>query len=219
MALLNNEKYSLFYQRLGVIYQRPEVKASLEVILSVFTVTLLIFAAIRPTLTNVAALQKKIEDLEVVNKKADKKIAQVFAAQNDLEKYGSKLALFDLAVPSTFSYSDMVGRIVFLAKRSGLTVLSVDMPGNKIFGAGKPVGELSQRLVGKSANKIVQAKISFVVSGGPENSKKFLVEMENLDRLSMLDNVVMTTNSNPLNKGAMTIKVSGQIYFYFYQDT
>ena len=43
MALINNEKYALYYQRIGLIYQRPEVKASLEIILSVFMVTVLIF--------------------------------------------------------------------------------------------------------------------------------------------------------------------------------
>ena len=111
MALINNEKYSLFYQRISLIYQRPEVKASLEVILSVFTVTLLIFAAIRPTLANVASLQKKVEDLDSVNKKADNKIAQVFAAQADINKFQDKLHLFDEAIPNEFSYYDMAGRI------------------------------------------------------------------------------------------------------------
>ena len=110
MPLINNEKYSLLYQRINLIYQKPEIKASLEVILSVFTVTVLIFAAIRPTLTNIASLQKKIEDLNTFNIKADNKIAQVFNAQTQLNTYRDKLRLFDEAVPDNFSYYDMAGR-------------------------------------------------------------------------------------------------------------
>jgi len=66
-SILNNEKYSLYFQKVSLMYKRPEIRASLEVILSVFTITILIFAAIRPTLTNIVSLQKKIEDQEVIN--------------------------------------------------------------------------------------------------------------------------------------------------------
>ncbi len=217
MALLNNEKYSLFYQRLSLIYQRPEVKASLEVVLSVFTVTLLIFAAIRPTLTNIASLQKKIEDLDSANKKADNKITQIFNAQTQLNNFQDKLHLFDGAVPDEFSYGDMAGRIEVMAKTHGLTVQTVTMPGVRLFGEGKGIGEWSLKLVKTDALNIVQASVQFVVSGDPRNVRVFIEEMENLDRLTLLNSIIMIAETGPAK--SETLKATGQIYFYFYQES
>ena len=63
------------------MYQRPEIKASVEIILSVFTVAGLLLLAIRPTLATVATLQKKIEDQQVVNRRLEAKISQLVNAQ------------------------------------------------------------------------------------------------------------------------------------------
>lgn len=217
MALLNNEKYSLYYQRIGLIYQRPEVKASLETILSVFIVTILIFAAIRPTLTNVAALQKKIEDLDSVNKKADNKIAQVFNSQNQLNAYKDKLNLFSEAVPDKFSYEGVAGRIGVLAKRRGLSVQTIVMPGVRLFGTGKGEGEWSTLILSKDASNIVKSGVSFTVSGDPINIKEFLAEIENMDRLTLLESVVISTEIGQSGK-VSSVKAVGQISFYFYQE-
>ncbi len=218
MPLINNERYSLLYQRINLIYQKPEIKASLEVILSVFTVTILIFAAIRPTLTNIASLQKKIEDLNSFNIKADNKIAQVFNAQTQLNTYRDKLRLFDEAVPDNFSYYDMAGRIEVLAKKNGLTAQTISMPGIKLFGTSKPVGDWAQKLTAKDQNNIIQMNVSFAVSGPPKNVKAFLIELENMDRLALLNSVVLSTEPGTV-QGTQTLKANGQIYFYFYQES
>ena len=91
--ILNNEKYARYYHRFGAIYERPEIKASLEVVFSVFMISVLIFLAIRPTLTNLAALQKKIADKEATSIKADKKLAQLFSSTEQLETYSANLGI------------------------------------------------------------------------------------------------------------------------------
>lgn len=218
MAIINNEKYSLFYQRLSLIYQKPEVKASLEVILSVFTVMLLIFAAIRPTLTNIASLQKKIEDLESANKKADVKLAQVFSAQTQLNSFQNKLVLYDEAVPDGYSHKDIAGRVEVIARKHGLEVKTISIPGTQLFGSGKAVGDWAAKLVKKDADNIIQTRVDFVVTGNPQGVEQFLREIENLDRLTLLNTVVMSTENNR-SKTAKSFQASGQIYFYFYQGS
>lgn len=217
MAILSNEKYSLYYQRIALIYQRPEVKASLEIILSVFMVTILIFSAIRPTLTNVTALQKKIEDLEAVNKKADNKITQIFNSQKQLGTFQNKLKLFDEAVPDKFSYQAVAGRIELLATRRGLSVQTITMPGIRLFGVGNGTGEWAPKLLSKDASNIVKSGVSFVVEGDPVNVRAFLIEVENMDRLTLLESVVMSAEKGPTTQ-ISTLKVTGQISFYFYLE-
>ncbi len=217
MALMNNEKYSLYYQKISLIYQRPEVKASMEIILSVFMVATLIFTAIRPTLTNIAALTKRIEDLDSVNKKADVKIAQVFNAQNQLNTFQDKLRLYNEAVPDKISYYGTAGRIELLARSKGLTVGTVSMPGTRLYGTGKGFGEWSTKLLTKDATNIVKSNVTFTVSGNPNNVREFLSDLENLDRLTLLDNVVMTIESGQSGK-AVSLKATGQVSFYFYLE-
>lgn len=217
MALINNEQYSLFYQRLSLIYQKPEVKASLEVILSVFTVTFLIFAAIRPTLTNIASLQKKIDDLDSANKKADNKIAQIFNAQTQLTNFQSKLFLLDSAVPDGFSYKDMAGRIEVLAKARGLEVQTVSLPGVRLFGEGEGTGEWSAKLVKKDQTNIAAATVQFTVSGDPDNVSVFLRDVENLDRVTLLTQVTMSTEVGIDRRPRL--KAVGELIFYFFQET
>lgn len=217
MAIFSNEKYSLYYQKISLVYQKPEVRASLEIILSVFVVTILIFAAIRPTLTNIAVLQKRIEDLETVNKKADNKITQVFNAQKQLTAFKDKLVLYDRAVPSQLSYQAIAARIELLAKQNNLTVSTIAMPGIKLFGAGKPDGQWAAKILAKNNANIIKSSVNFTVAGTPENVKDFLVDIENMDMVTLLESVVMSTETGPTDK-ASSLKAAGQVSFYFYSE-
>jgi hypothetical protein len=215
-GLTNNEKYSLYYQRVSLIYQRPEVKASLEVIMSVFTVLILIFAAIRPTLTNIASLQKKIEDQDSLNKKADNKIAQLFNAQNQLTTYQNQINLYNEAVPDLFSYYGTTARIEFLARKYNLEVETVTMPGTLIFGGGNPTGEWTTKLVAKDANNIVLTGVNFSLIGQPQNVIQMVADLENMDRLTVIRNLVFTKETTAPNQPDK-LKASGQVDFYFYK--
>lgn len=217
MALISNEKYSLYYQRISLIYRQPEVKASLEIILSVFVVTILIFAAIRPTLTNITTLQKRIEDLESVNKKADNKIAQVFNAQKQLGSFQDKLILYDRAVPNKFSYQAVAARIELLAKGHNLSVQTVVLPGIRLFGTSKAEAGWSAKILTQNASKIVSSGVSFTVSGSPREVREFMADLENMDMVTLLERVVMTTEVGPAG-GSTSLKAVGQINFYFYLE-
>ena len=213
MAIINNERYAKYYHKLGAIYERPEIKASLEVIFSVFMVVVLIFAAIRPTLTNLAALQKRITDKESINTKADKKIGQLFAAQEQLTEFSSSIGLFDNAVPSKLSYTDMLGRIELLAGENNLSIESLSAPGTRLFGEGKAVGEWSTRLLKPDNEGMVAVPVDFQVSGRPNQIKNFLVQLESLDRLITIKSVNLIKEVNS-TRGSEKIRASGQINFY-----
>lgn len=214
-SIISNEKYSLYYQRISLIYQRPEVRASLEVILSVFTITILIFLAIRPTLTNIATLQKKIEDEDILNKKADNKITQLFSAQGQLSTYQGQLHYFDEAVPSSFSYYDMAARIEYLARKYDLLINTEELPGTRLFGSGKPYGEWGTKIISKDTNNLITAGITFTVSGNPQKVVKMLTDIENMDRVTLLTNINFSKEPGA-TAGSETLKASGQIFFYFY---
>lgn len=217
MALVSNEKYALYFQKVGLLYKRPEIKASLEIILSIFTITILIFAAIRPTLTNIVSLQKKIEDQEAINKKADRKIAQLIAAQNQLKEFGGSLVLFDNAVPDSFSYSDSAKRLEYLARTNNLAIDSVSFSGSVLLSGGKISGDWATKIARPSVDNLIIDQISFTVSGKPVNILNFLKQVENMDRLAVLNNVSLTKQLGA-NKTEDILRAAGKLDFYFYSD-
>lgn len=216
-SLLSNEKYSLYFQKVRLLYKRPEIRASLEVILSVFTITILVFAAIRPTLTNIASLQKKIEDQETVNKKADNKIAQLIAAQKQLTTYSSSLKLFDAAVPDTFSYSDSTKRLEYLAMLNNLSVDSLNFSGVSLSGGGKIAGDWAAKIIKPDANNILIDQISYSINGKPQDVITYLKKVENMDRLVTLDSVSLAKQIG-ISAAEDTLKATGQMTFYFYSE-
>ena len=124
--LFDQSKYDLNYQKIRLAYQRPEIKASVEVILSVFAVTFLLLMAVRPTLATVAELRKKIEDYEIVDKKLSNKIAQLTRAEEDLRKNSGSLYLFEKAVPDDFDYADLAKRIEIVTIEEGVVLESLN---------------------------------------------------------------------------------------------
>jgi len=213
MAIINNERYAKYYHKLGAVYERPEIKASLEVIFSVFMVVLLIFAAIRPTLTNLTALQKRISDKESLNTKADKKISQLFSAHEQLDQFSSFLNLYENAVPQQFNYTEMIGRVEQLARSNNLEVEVVSVPGISLIGDSKGVGEWSTKLLKPDGEKIITTPVDFQVSGKPKQIRDFLVQLESMDRLTTIKsvNLIKETGSS---KGTERIKAGGQVNFY-----
>ncbi len=218
MAIINNERYAKYYHQIGMIYERPEIKASLEVIFSVFMIVLLIFAAIRPTLTNLAALQKRITDKESINTKADKKISQLFSAQQQLDQFALDLSLYDSAVPEKFSYVDQLGRIEYLVRSNNLEVDSMSIPGIVLFGEGKGVGEWSTRLLKPDTERMIVSAVDFQVTGKPKNIRDFLVQLEEMDRLTTIKNVNLVKEVGS-TKGSEKIRASGQVNFYVLNST
>ena len=201
------------------MYKRPEIRASLEIILSVFTVTVLIFAAIRPTLTNVTQLQKKITDQEVVSKKADSKISQLLNAEKQLGIFSGSLRLFNEAVPDKYTYTDGAKRLEYVARKNGVTVDTMSFSGFTLFaGSGTKTKESWSAKISKpDANSILTDQVSFSVSGKPQNVITFIQEIENMDRLAAVNKVSLAKQIG-LNKAEDTLKATGVLTFYFYSE-
>lgn len=216
-GLLSNEKYSLYFKKVGLLYHRPEIKASLEIILSVFTVMFLIFAAIRPTVTNIVSLQKKIQDMEVVNKKADNKISQLLNAEKQLSSLRNSLYLFDQAVPDNFSYVDSAKRLEYLSRINNLTLDTLSFSGITLLSGGSLPPDLTAKLTIPGANNSLPELVSFSIIGSPANVISFLKQVENMDRLASLNNVSISKQTS-LEKMDNALKASGQLTFYFYSN-
>lgn len=214
-SLISNEKYALYYQKISLLYKRPEIRASLEVILSIFTVMILIFAAIRPTLVNIASLQKKITDQEAVNKKADTKMSQLLSAETQLTTYASSLNLYDAAVPDNYSYFDSAERLEYLARTHNLSFDSESFMGSTLLGKLDSKLDWAAKVAVPDANNIITDKVSFTVSGKPQDVINFLDDIENMERLAEIDTISLSKITGQTSTQS-ELRASGEVTFYFY---
>lgn len=214
-SIISNEKYSLYTQKIRLLYKRPEIRASVEIILSIFTIIILVMAAIRPTLVNITTLQKKIADQEVIIKKADNKISQLINAQKQLTAFSSNLQLFDNAVPDGFSYADSAKRIEYMALLHNLNLDTVSFSGIGINEGTAKNSDWIEKVEKPSATNIVLDKVNFTVNGKPNNVILFLKDIEGIDRLVQIDSISLSKQIGQFATDD-TLKATGQLAFYFY---
>ena len=208
--LFDQSKYSLNYQKIKLAYQKPEIKASVEVILSVFTVTFLLLVAVRPTLATVAELRKKIEDYEIVDKKLSSKIAQLTLAEKNLRENSSNLYLFEKAVPDNFDYADLSKRIEIVAVENGVNLESLS------FSRADITGEKVTNNKEDKKNEFIEGEfvMRFSLSGEEVKIVNFLEKIEKLDRIIMLENVsIKKVEDKELPGGKL--RATGEITGYY----
>ena len=208
--LFDQSKYDLNYQKIRLAYQRPEIKASVEVILSVFAVTFLLLMAVRPTLATVAELRKKIEDYEIVDKKLSNKITQLTRAEQDLRKNSGSLYLFEKAVPDDFDYADLAKRIEIVTVEEGVFLESLNF--SRIDITGEEVTDEKK----DKRESFVEGEFALVFSLNGEEMEivSFLEKIEKLDRVVRLENVsIKKVEDKELPGGKL--RATGEITGYY----
>lgn len=179
-------------EKIRQAYERPEIKASLEIVMSVFAVAGLLTLAIRPTLATVATLQKKIEDQSVVDRKLNTKIAQLGRANTDLSTYADRIPDYSVAVTDAHDESGLAKRIEVLARENNVTLNNLSLNAvpligeqinlsNKEKGAVKPETE--------PGGKVASFVVDFDISGGQTAVFGFLSKLESVDRVVLISTI------------------------------
>lgn len=216
MAQSLYQQSSLYFQRVRTLYDKPEVRASLEVILSVFAVVVLTFLAIRPTITNVFALQKKIEDQNTLTIKADNKIKQLLTAQETLDGAVDQLPLYDEAVPDSFTYYDYLARIETVATKNGLRLESLNLPGDYLSESKSPTTEVTKSdvyvKIDETGKKMIT--VNFSVVGSQANILNFLLDLENMDRVAIITSLDITKTKKVAGQTESSLTGNGRVTFY-----
>lgn len=198
-------------EKIRIIYERPEIRASIEIILSVFTVVFLLTLAIKPTLATVATLQKKIVDQTVVDTKLSTKIGQLARASADLGTYADQVADFSAAVTDTPDESGLAKRFALVAKENnvsinGLTLNAIPLIGQQIKLADKEKGGVKPPL--EKDGRVASFSVDFDISGAPTDVYVFLAKLEAMDRVVLISTV-------DLKKEEANLRVTGKATAYY----
>jgi len=204
-----NWDYKTYYKNAYQVYKtKPTLTASVEIILTIFAVTVMAATAIRPTLQIVAGLQRKIDDQELVNQKITNKIVSLQSAQQALSSHEADIKLYWNAVPDKHDIGGLSRRLELLAQRSNLVINLIDIGEVNLLPKDKV--EITN---GTMVTKIEILPISISIEGSFVDTKVFLKRLENMDRLLRIETLTMVKKEETEING--TIETNIQAYAYY----
>jgi Tfp pilus assembly protein PilO len=211
MALPLDQNYKLEYTRyrhyfhnLWSLYQKPSVKVSSALLLTLFTIIFFAAFAIRPTLVTVAELIKKIDDQRQVLEQMKKKSAALASAQQEYMSVQAKLPLINTAVPPDEAIPDLIKIIEGTAAFHQLALESLSI-GDIVYADPKspqPAGPQTRT-------------ISLSVTGTYDSINTFLKDLQRLPRLSTLETVNFSPPKDAQTQtgGPIQITVSFKVHY------
>jgi len=204
---LSNINYKKYYRSAYQYYRaRPAVTASIEVILTVFAVSIMVTAAIRPTLEIVATLRKKIEDQELVDKKLTNKIGALRSAQQSLSEHENEIGLYLKAVPNGHDIGGLTKRLEALAQKSNLTIEIINYDELDLIDNINIDTE-------ENTPQILTLPISMNIMGEFGQIKEFIKQIESIDRLVKIEKLSIEKQGELEKTNTISITVEALAYY------
>jgi Tfp pilus assembly protein PilO len=186
-----------------VFYQKPVTKVSSALLLTIFTIIFFAAFAIRPTLTTVAELLKKIQDQEEVLTGLKEKSASLAQAQQEYMAVQDKLVAIDNALPQDVDADGII------------TQVEATTADNQLALNGFAVGDIEykpHRAPQKSG--LQNQPINLNLLSTYTQLKTYLDNIINIPRLVNVTNISFgPPNNSPEQSEDLNLTVSMQAFF------
>lgn len=190
-------KYNRYLVRVAKTAQRTEVIVLSGLTLSLFAIAFFGLFALKPTLITITGLWREIQEKKELDQRLKGKINDLQQAQQNYAQMSKSLYLLNEAVPSTPTISDLIYQLENAAVKSNLefstaNFASLDFQGNQ---AAKPP------IDSKAGPGISEVQFDLTVKGNYDDIKKFLLSLEGLRRLLIIDSFLMSQNISEEERG------------------
>ena len=165
----NYQKYLL--DVMALYRQRPDLKAYLEVLLSIVTIGMFILFAIKPTLITIADLWTKIQSEQITSDQLDVKIKNLGLAQTIFNKEKTNIDLLNQAIPTGPDVASYVRQLEGVIKKDSITTTTISVDKASLLAPASASASMG---------------VSFSVSGTYQNLSNLLFDLENLRRPSII---------------------------------
>jgi len=181
-ASFKGQDYQKYLYNIVALYkQRQDLKAYLEILLSIGTIALFVVFAIKPTLITIADLVVKINNQQQTSDALDTKIKNLGIAQTLYNQEAANITLLNSAIPNGSSVPSYVRQVEGAIQKNSVTESSLSID---------KVDLLSTNSTGSAS-----FNLTTTVSGNYQNLVSFMQDLENLRRPSILSKVDFTSGS------------------------
>jgi len=171
-------------------WDKPFTQASLELILSLATIFLLAIFALKPTLSTIASLYREINLKKEVEKKLEKKVIDLTQAQANYARIVQFLPVIDKSLPTEPKFTRLEQEIEYLTWADNVVLIEAyfekfDLVGTTSTVTGK----------GSASRQPSLLRFKFTLGGSYKDLKKFFNDFENLDRIILLNQINLITQT------------------------
>jgi Tfp pilus assembly protein PilO len=169
--------YPKFHKSLDSYLENPAARSYLTLGLTLFTLIILIFLAVRPTVLTIFTLQKTLTEQKQVEEKLSKKITALIRANKNYQNLKPVVPLIYDALPQDSKFKEYLILLEKTANESQVTLAGLEFK-------GIPLSEASA--AAKLPEKI---DFSLAVEGDYLKIRDFIKSLENLSRLTGVSEV------------------------------
>lgn len=201
-------RYREFFLNIVALYKkRPDLKAFLEIILSISTITIFLLFALKPTILTIISLYQQIQDKKTTLAGLTQKVSNLATANGVLTRNQSVIPDINFAVPKLPNPDALSQQIEALAVRDSVSILGLSV--NQVALVGTLSSKTAPGLKALPGNA-KEMTFSLNVSGDYTNLMPFVRDFENLRLTSKID--TLSISSSTTEKGTVIILIiSGRI--------
>ena len=194
-------RYSI---RLPKISYTVKTRSMIWLAVTILTVSFFLIAAIKPTLTTIAQLNREIKDKEEANQQLQKKINALITAQENYAKNSDNLILLDQALPENSEFPTLAYFLEQVATQSGVTLKSLNF---------ERIDDRAETRKQNSPSTGQSFNFSLAASGEYVNLKGFLASLEASRRILTLTGSTFSKNKKNETETELQLSVSGKASF------
>lgn len=209
---------SYFLNVVGRYRERADVRAYLEILLSLATVSIFSVFALRPTLLTIAQLLREIETKRETLAKMQSKIQNLAQAQSTFDREGAKIKLLETTIPEKPTPEVFARQVEGLSSRHQVEITSISLGEAVIAGIAttdtKEVTATASAQQATSQSNELEFEINMRV---PVNEylalSNFISDLEKLRRPLKIDTLRLNTQLEKEVKFLLLI-VEGKMPYY-----
>jgi hypothetical protein len=197
-------RYKDFYLNMLALYkQRRDVRAFLELILSLSTVIIFIVFALKPTALTVISLYKDVTDKKTVLTDLNQKIKDLQTANNVFSQDQNLIPDIDAAVFGNPQPDTVSKQILGLGVKDSVSVLGISI--GQVTLIGKSKASVTSTDVKPLPGGALSMPISISVKGSYANLLAFIKDYEGLRIPSKVDSLVV--NASQTQEGNVIVGI------------
>ena len=220
MAIIQNtsQVFRNYAKNLAVVYnRRKDVRAYMELLLSISVIIGFGLFAIKPTLLTIIELNKQINAKEETLSLLDQKIDALEEAQGIFSRNRDLVELLSTAVPNSPFPVRYSRQLEGLSKRAGTSIISVSTGEAVLSGASHVKQDASQaqdlellESIDTYPSEVSSLVYTIDVSGDYPSIVLFLQQLESLRRSIFIDIFSMRLEDETLGEG-LIFSISGRV--------
>lgn len=196
MAVGWREQYSryrgYFLNIVNLYKQRADLRAFVEVILSILTITVFLLFALKPTALTIISLVGQINEKKTTITKLDQKISDLVTAANLYNQNQNSISLVDAAISTSPKPDSFAKQVQALAAKNSAKIVGLSVGEVTLVGTNNNVKPPST-LKALPENSF-EMPVSVNLQGDYPNLLAFLKDLENLRIVTEIDQAAISSS-------------------------